>query len=114
MIFHRVIDRVFDFLSAMGGWALVVVGVALALFIAWKWWQRRRFYALLRMARISVDDLARLIDSGEDPLVLDVRTPGARRADPRRIPGARVLTFDEIPEHSGELPLDRDLILYCT
>jgi len=69
---------------------------------------------LLRMARISVDDLARLIDSGEDPLVLDVRTPGARRADPRRIPGARVLTCDEIPQHSRELPLHRDLILYCT
>jgi membrane protein DedA with SNARE-associated domain len=114
MLFHRAIDRVFDFLSAMGGWALVVLGLALALFIAWKWWQRRRFYALLRMARISVEDLGQLVDSGKDPLVLDVRTAGARRADPRRIPGARVLTFDEIPEHVAQLPMDRDLILYCT
>jgi len=114
MLFHRAVDRVLDFLSAMGSWALVVIGIALALFVGWKWWQRRRFYAFLRMARITVDELGKLLDSGENPLVLDVRTAGARHADPRRIPGARVLTFDQIPQRAEELPLDRDLILYCT
>src|SRR5712691_3803501 len=73
MVFHRAVDRVLDVLSSMGSWALVVLGFALALFVAWKWWQRRRFYALLRMARISVGDLYRLLESGEPPLVLDVR-----------------------------------------
>jgi membrane protein DedA with SNARE-associated domain len=114
MVFHRAVDRVLDFLTAMGGWALVFLGLALALFIAWKWLQRRRFYAFLRMARISVDDLGRLREAGEEPLVLDVRTAGARGADPRRIPGARLLTFDQIPEQAADLPLDRDIILYCT
>ena len=114
MAFHRAVDRVLDYLTSMGGWALVVLGAALALFMAWKWWQRRRFYKMLRMARINVDELAKLFDTKKEPLVLDVRTDAARRSDPRRIPGARVLTFDQIAEHVGELPLDRDIILYCT
>lgn len=114
MLFHRAVDRALDFLTSMGGWALVLLGLALAAFVAWKWWQRRRFYQQLRMARMGVEELARLFESGQQPLVLDVRTEGARRADPRRIPGARTLTFDQVGEQASELPLDRDIILYCT
>jgi membrane protein DedA with SNARE-associated domain len=114
MLFHRAVDRVLAFLTSLGGWALVLLAVALLVFIAWKWWQRRRFYEALRMARISVGDVARLFDTGEKPLVLDVRTDAARRADPRRIPGARSLTFDRLPEHLQDLPFDHDIILYCT
>jgi rhodanese-related sulfurtransferase len=63
---------------------------------------------------MSVADLSQLFEEGEKPLVLDVRTEAARRADPRRIPGARSLTFDDLPEHVEDLPLDHDIILYCT
>jgi membrane protein DedA with SNARE-associated domain len=114
MTFHRAVDRVLEFLTSMGSWALVLLGFALIAFMAWKWSQRRRFYKVLRMARISVEDLAGLFEKGEGPLVLDVRTGAARHADPRRIPGARTLTFDEIGERAAELPLDREIILYCT
>ena len=41
-------------------------------------------------------------------------TGGARLADPRRIPGARVLELSEIPEKISGLPHDREIILYCT
>jgi len=54
------------------------------------------------------------MSEGRNPLVLDVRTVGARRADPRRITGARVLEFSEIGEKVRELPADREIILYCT
>ena len=114
MVFHRAVDRVLDFLTSMGSWAIVLLGGALLAFIAWKWWQRRQFYKILRMARISVDELAKLSESGAEPLVLDVRTGAARQSDPRRIPGARTLTFEEIGDHVSDLPIDRDIILYCT
>jgi membrane protein DedA with SNARE-associated domain len=114
MAFHRAIDRGLQFLTGIGSGALVLLGVALALFIALKWWQRRRFYKMLRMARISPEELHRLMDEGHDPVILDVRTAGAHLADPRRIPGAKLLELPDIPEKLAGLPHDREIILYCT
>ena len=114
MVFHRAIDRGLEFLAGVGSRAVGIVGGALLLFIAVKWWQRRRFYKMLRMARISVDDLHRLIQEGRDPVVVDVRTHGSRQADPRRIPGARLLEFGQLSERLEDLPVDREIILYCT
>ena len=69
---------------------------------------------MLRMARISPEELHRLMDEGLDPVVLDVRTGGARLADPRRIPGAKLLELSDIPEKLAGLPQDREIVLYCT
>jgi DNA-binding transcriptional regulator LsrR (DeoR family) len=79
-----------------------------------KWWQRRNF-SKLRVARVTVDDLKAMLDRGESPIVLDVRTRGARRRDLRRIPTAivaapgrsRATARARAAEQSG----DR---LYCT
>jgi membrane protein DedA with SNARE-associated domain len=114
MIFHRVIDRFLELLGSLGMGALGVLGAGLAVFIAIKWWQRRRFYKVLRMARISVDELHRLMDEGESPVVLDVRTTAGRARDPRRIRGAAVLDVYNLDADLGELPRDREIILYCT
>ena len=114
MVFHRAIDKGLEFLTSIGSWALVILGGGLVLFMAFKWWQRRRFYKMLRMARISPEELHRLMDEGHDPVVLDVRTSAALLADPRRIPGARLLSLADIPEKLAGLPLDREIILYCT
>src|SRR6266511_2597609 len=109
MAFHRAIDRALEFLTGIGSRALVILGVALLLFVGVKWWQRRRFYLMLRMARISPAELRRLMDEGRDPIVLDVRTQGALLADPRRIPGARLLELSDIPEKLAGLPQDREI-----
>jgi len=113
-IFHRAIDRVVDYLETLGFWALVVVAVGLLLVIAVKWWQRKRFSRLLHLARISVADLKRMMDAGEAPTIVDVRNHAAHLHDPRRIPGAVRVTFDEIDEKLAGLPRDREVILYCT
>ncbi len=114
MAFHRAIDRSLEFLTGIGSGALAILMGGLMLFVAAKWWQRRRFYRMLRMARISVEQLHRLIDEGRGPLILDVRTRPARRGDPRRIPGARTLELSEIDGKLAELPQDREIVLYCT
>src|SRR6266496_883832 len=77
MVFHRAIDRGLQFLTGIGTWAVAILGGALLLVIAVKWRQRRRFYDMLRMARISPEELRHLMDEGRDPIVLDVRTGGA-------------------------------------
>lgn len=113
-LFHKAIDRALQYLAGIGTWALVILGAGLLLFIAVKWRQRRRFYQMLRMARITPEELHRLMDEGKDPVVVDVRTRGARVSDPRRIPGARLIGISDIPEKVADLPLDREIILYCT
>ena len=114
MAFHRAVDRVLDVLASFGSGALVVVLAALLLFMAWKYAQRRAFYKALRMARISPDELYQAMESGKSPLVADVRSPAARKADPRRIPGARSLELSEIDAGMRDFPVDREIILYCT
>jgi len=114
VIFHRAIDRALAFLASFGSTAFALLGIALAVFVAVKWWQRRRFYKVLRMARISVDDLHTLIDEGLNPVVLDVRTVRGRELDPRRIRGASVLDVQNLDSALKDLPRDREIILYCT
>jgi membrane protein DedA with SNARE-associated domain len=108
MLFHRAIDRILDYLASIGGGALVL------LFITAKWWQRRRFYRALRMARITVEDLRKLMDEGKGLIVLDVRGNSALARDPRRIPGARVLETSQLDEKLADLPRDCEIVLYCT
>jgi membrane protein DedA with SNARE-associated domain len=114
MLFHRAIDRVLAALASFGGWALVLLVAGLVVFVAFKWWQRRQFYKFLRMARISVEELRRLMDEGKSPVVLDVRTRAGRLRDPRRIKGAVALDVDNFDAELKALARDREIILYCT
>ena len=112
-LFASQIDRVLPRLAEMGGRAVFALVVALALYIAYKWWQRVRFRRALRMARISAAELRRLMDGAPAPLVIDVRSNVARTIDPRAIPGARHVATDTVELHVRDLPRDRDIIVYC-
>lgn len=112
-IFHRAVDRALDYLETLGYWAGGILAAGLALVILVKWWQRRRVRKLLELARISVHDLKRMIESGDAPLIVDVRNRSAQTHDPRRIPGAMRLMIDEINEKLGELPREREIVVYC-
>jgi membrane protein DedA with SNARE-associated domain/rhodanese-related sulfurtransferase len=114
MIFKAQIARLLDHLSEFGSMAGVGILTALVLYIAVKWWQRSRFYRMLRMARISVADLAALIKAGGSPVIVDVRSATARALEPRWIPGALHVPLQEAAHRLKELPRDRDIILYCT
>jgi len=113
-IFHRAVGRALLYLETLGYWAMGIVGVVLVLVIAVKWWQRWRVRKILKLARISVAELKRMIADGEAPTIVDVRNRSAHLHDPRRIPGAVRMTVDEIGAKLGELPRDREIILYCT
>lgn len=113
-VFHGAVERVLAALASLGGWAFVLLAGGLVLYIVVKWQQRRRFYRFLRMARIGVSDLRRLMDEGQSPVVVDVRSGGARQRDPRRIPGAVTIDLDDLDAHVATLPADREIVLYCT
>lgn len=101
-------------LERIGGIAAAGLGVALAVYIAYKWRERRRFLASLRMARISVDDLYALLTSKQDPLILDVRTHTARGLQPRWIPTAIHAPVEELEHWLKDYSREREIIVYCT
>ncbi len=73
-----------------------------------------QFQRVLRMARVSVEELRHLLAEGHNPLILDVRTQLAYRHDPRTIPGAIRFHLDELDEKLAGIPRDQEIILYCT
>ena len=101
-------------LDDIGSVAIVIIVALLVAYIAFKWWERRRFFTMLRMARIGVDELYGLIDAGLKPVIVDVRSPTARALEPRRIPGALHVPLHAVDHHVKDLPRDREIILYCT
>lgn len=113
MLFQSQIDRLLAHLDRVGSVAGLMVAGVLAAYIAFKWSERARFYKSLRMARISVEDLYGLMQSGAAPIIIDVRSPTARALEPRYIPGAIHVPLENVGQHLGHLPRDRDIILYC-
>ncbi len=114
VVFNAQIERAMLWLESTGSYALGIVVALLVAYVAYKWWERRAFYAALRMARIGVDELYRLMDEGANPVVVDVRTTTARTVEPRQIPGSLHVPLEALDLHVGKLPRDRDIVLYCT
>jgi membrane protein DedA with SNARE-associated domain/rhodanese-related sulfurtransferase len=114
MLFKTQIERLLIRVDQFGSMAFGVALVLLGAYVGYKWWERRRFYTMLRMARISVAELDQLIQTGSQPLIIDVRSPSARVLEPHWIPGAVHISLPDVALHLKDLPKDRDIILYCT
>ena len=114
VLFKTQIQLALVHLDRIGSVTGTVVATALVAYVLYKWWDRRRFYKELRMARISVADLYELIEAGDQPIVVDVRSNTARTLQPRWIPGAIHVPVDDVAKHLAELPRDREIVVYCT
>jgi membrane protein DedA with SNARE-associated domain/rhodanese-related sulfurtransferase len=84
--FRDAIDEVLETLAQAGRWGFIGLVLLLALYIAIKAAQRFRLVRSLRMARVDVDELNRMIQDGERPLIVDVRSAASQQQG--RIPGA--------------------------
>lgn len=114
VLFKTQIQSVLVYLDRIGSVTGTVVAAALIGYVLYKWWDRRRFYKELRMARISVADLYELMEAGKQPIVVDVRSNTARALQPLFIPGAIHVPVDDVGRHIAELPRDREIVVYCT
>lgn len=112
--FAAQIDVVLAALASAGTLAFELLLVLLALYIAGKWWQRRRLLVALRMARITVDELNHSIAGGQSPVVVDVRSQAARLLDTRIIPGALLADLDGVDQALLGIPPERELVIYCS
>jgi membrane protein DedA with SNARE-associated domain len=97
-----------------GGWLVAVLAGTLAAYVLWKFIQRRRFIRRLRIARITPKELMDKLTAGETISIVDLRQPMDIEAFPQMIPGALRIAMEEIEERHGEIPRDRDVVLYCS
>ncbi|HEX8984275.1 MAG TPA: VTT domain-containing protein [Bryobacteraceae bacterium] len=111
-IFSEQLESVVSYASRMGSGLLILVVGLFALWIGWKFVQRRRFLKQLNVARITPEELRDRLDSGEDLMIVDLRT----KLDCHRgtIPGAVRVSADDLTAGAQAIPRDRDIILFCS
>jgi membrane protein DedA with SNARE-associated domain len=108
------LERVASETRQLGTLAGLALGLVIASYIIFKWIQRQRFLRSLRTARITPDELKRLLDAGEKPIIVDLRTPLDIEAVPYAIPGAVRIAADELERRGHDLPRASEVVLYCS
>ncbi|MFZ6845957.1 DedA family protein/thiosulfate sulfurtransferase GlpE [Undibacterium sp. RuTC16W] len=112
-LFHPDIELISRQFMALGNGALVIAGIALLAYISYKWWQRWRFQKILAIARISVNELVDMMDSGNTPVIVDIRSPSVRTLDARHIPGAKMIALTEWQTLIPHVRPESDIVVYC-
>ncbi|MDM0114737.1 DedA family protein/thiosulfate sulfurtransferase GlpE [Variovorax sp. J22R133] len=111
--FSGQIQAVLEALADAGVVGGAILAVLIAIGLAVRYWQRRSALRDLAIPRIGIDELRTLLEGEPMPVVIDVRSEASAAIKPHRIPGAITIHPKGIEQHVGDLPHDRDIVLYC-
>jgi len=90
-------------------------GAAVLAFVAWKLYERHWLVRHYSVARVEIPELRKLLASEPlDVLVIDLRSEQAFSVSAQMVPGARRVPPGEFERHIDAMPLDKEIILYCT
>src|SRR5262245_1421176 len=113
-VFGPEIERLVERFSDMGSRVFVLVLAAVALYVGWKYAQRRRFLRQIRTDRITPEELQGMMQAGRELVVLDLRASADLAGQEGTLPGALHVAPEALDERIRELPKDRDIVLFCT
>ncbi|MGI8958679.1 MAG: VTT domain-containing protein [Bryobacteraceae bacterium] len=113
-VFYRQVDAVVLLLGLFGRRAGLIIAGLIALYIALKYLERKRFLSKLRVNRITPRQLLDLLERGHAMTIIDLRHPAEVERAGMKIAGALVLRPDELRSRADEIPRDRQIVLYCT
>jgi membrane protein DedA with SNARE-associated domain/rhodanese-related sulfurtransferase len=111
-VFSTQVEWLLAWMRENAALAAMLIGALLAAYVLYKAWQRWRLARFVAASRITVDELASMLDQATPPHVVDVGSKLAHGHRPH-IPGAMLLDLDEIDKRADEFPDDRDIVLYC-
>lgn len=118
VLFAPQIDMIFMGMSRLGKDAAFVLAVLVIAYVSYRWWRRRALMKTLSEARMSVDELYKLmkIEAKTDvrPVVFDIRSEEKRVLDPWQIPGSLFADERNLDEIAAAYPRDRKLVIYCS
>ena len=107
-IFHDAVGEVLLTLEQFGNYALLLLALAAALFIAVKWRNRRLFLMQIQMARLAPEELEALMQGQPAVTILDVRSAESR-ARYGWIPGSiHAADIDAL-----QLDAMSEVVIYC-
>jgi membrane protein DedA with SNARE-associated domain/rhodanese-related sulfurtransferase len=112
ILFHGAVGDVLRFLAQLGYWGILLVGAAIAAFVAVKLLKRRALIRKLRSLRISVAELKQLVDRGLAPVIIDALAPASRQRE-GMIPGAIPVEVLRLDSGAATVPFDAEVIVYC-
>jgi membrane protein DedA with SNARE-associated domain len=113
-LFSAQIEALALALAGLGREAALVVGVALAAYVALKYWQRHRFLRSLRIARITPEELLARIQGDAPMMIVDLRNLDHLASEGLRVPGAVHMDPDDLARRHAEIPRDQEIALYCS
>ena len=113
-MFHRQLDFLLSKLGFFGRRAGLVLAAGIILYIAIKYFERRRFFHQLRVNRVTPQQALVLLHREQPVTVIDLRHPSEVERVGLKIAGALVLRPEELRSRSGEIPKGQEIILYCT
>jgi rhodanese-related sulfurtransferase len=64
--------------------------------------------------RITIDELKRRMESGEDFTIIDVRKPDAWAESDTMIPESIRMPLDDLEKNLARIPKNRPAVAYCT
>jgi membrane protein DedA with SNARE-associated domain/rhodanese-related sulfurtransferase len=91
--------------------ALLILGILG--FLAGRIVRRKMLLKELAAARLEPEELKRQMDAGEPVYIVDLRHSLDLLPDPFTLPGAVHILPDALAERHGEIPRDRDVVLFC-
>jgi membrane protein DedA with SNARE-associated domain len=113
-LFHKQVDTIISSLGLYGRRAGLVIVILLALYLAYKYFQRWRFIRNLRVNRVTPEQVRELIASGCGVTIVDLRHQSEVERVGIKIPNAVILRPEDLRSRSHEIPLENEIILYCT
>ena len=112
--FTAQLEQVAAWAVGLGGLVGLLLFGPLAAYLGWKFFRRRRTLREIGIGRISAGELNGLLREGAEITVVDLRHGLAAAADPHTIPGALHLPAEELEQRHGEIPRNREIVLFCT
>ena len=83
-------------------------------YIAYKFYERRRFLKQVAGVRITPEELKDKLDVGETLTIIDLRHPLDLLPDPHTLPGALRISPEELEARHSEITRDGEIVLFCT
>ena len=114
LAFSKQLDRVAHDIAQFGSWTLLLIVAGIGGYIAYKFYERRRFLKQVAGVRITPEELKGKLDVGEALTIIDLRHPLDLLPDPHTLPGALRISPEELERRHNEITRDGEIVLFCT
>lgn len=112
--FHDQLAEAALLADRLGGWAIVIVGATIGVYVGVKVTRRQVFLRQLRIARINPEELWAKLSAGTPVFILDLRHEVDVQLQPVMIRGAVRVDPAALEQGRVTIPRDRETVLYCS